>query len=58
MIEPGRGQSVWRGVMQARIDAEREATEAGQMIDTACMEMLADFPPKPTPSPRSGLLTR
>jgi hypothetical protein len=58
MIEPGRGQSVWRGVMQARIDAEREATEAGQMIDTACMEMLADFPPKPKPSPLSGLLTR
>lgn len=58
MIEPGRGQSVWRGVMQARIEPDREEAEAGSLIDTACTEILADFPPKPEPSPLSGLLSR
>jgi hypothetical protein len=58
MIEPGRGQSVWRGVMQARIEPDQEEAKAGRLIDTACTEMLADFPPKPRPSPLSGLLSR
>jgi hypothetical protein len=58
MIEPGRGQSVWRGVMQARIEPDREESEAGRLIDTACIEMLSNFPPKPKPSPLSGLLSR
>ncbi len=57
MIEPERGQSVWRGVMQARIKPEREEAEAGRLIDTACTEILANFPPKPKPSPLSGLLS-
>ena len=58
MIEPQRGQSVWRGVMQARIEPDREESEAGRLIDTACTEILADFPPKPKPSSLSGLLSR
>lgn len=57
MIEPGRGQSVWRGVMQARIEPDQEEAEAGRLIDTACTKMLANFPPKPKPSPLSGLLS-
>ena len=58
MIEPGRGQSVWRGVMQARIEPDQEESEVARLIDTACAEILAEFPPKPDPSPFSGLLSR
>lgn len=58
MIEPGRGQSVWRGVMQARVESDWEEAEAGRLIDAACVEMLANFPPQPKPSPLSGLLSR
>ncbi len=45
MIDPGLSQSVWRGVMQDRMNPDASDAQRAQAIAIICREMLSRFPP-------------
>jgi hypothetical protein len=58
MMEPRLKKSVWRGVMQARIEPDMKELEEASLIEAACERMLSSFPPPPRSSIFSGLLKK